>query len=90
MERQLRLYRSGARRSSLSYHSSLILSSQEILEKDVTPAPNGDKPLWPLTSFGPGKHVPNLTQTLDESPEELRWKAVQAKLNNTVTDYVRV
>ena len=65
-------------------------SRMEILGKDLAVSPAGDKPLWPLTSFGPGKHEPNVTGALDESFEELRWKAVQAKLNNTINDYVSV
>ena len=29
-----------------------------------------DKPTWPLSSYGPAKHVPTLVGGLDESPEE--------------------
>ena len=57
------------------------------MKKDF--GPNGEKPLWPLSVYGPAKHEPNLSPSLDESPEELRIRAVQAKAANTIPDYVR-
>lgn len=47
-----------------------------------------DKPIWPLSSYGPAKHEPNLVAGLDESPEELRWKAVSAQSTGTMHEYV--
>lgn len=47
-----------------------------------------DKPLWPLSSYGPAKFVPTVIGGLDESPEELRVKAVQALKAGTTSEYV--
>ena len=44
--------------------------------------------MWPLSSFGPAKHQPNLVGPLDDSPEELRVKAAQAAKAGTTQDYV--
>lgn len=54
---------------------------------DVTPLK--DKPLWPLSSYGPSKHDPVVISGLDESPEELRLKAVIALKAGTTDEYVR-
>jgi nucleoporin NUP42 len=48
-----------------------------------------DKPSWPLSSYGPAKHEKNLLPPLDESPEELRLKAVTAMRNGNTSEYVR-
>ena len=48
-----------------------------------------DKPSWPLSSYGPAKNEKNLLPPLDESPEELRFKAVTAIRNGTINEYVR-
>lgn len=48
-----------------------------------------DKPLWPLSSYGPAKHEPVVISGLDESPEELRLKAVTALKAGTTDEYVR-
>ncbi len=48
-----------------------------------------DKPSWPLSSYGPAKHEKNLLPPLDESSEELRFKAVTAIRNGNVNEYVR-
>lgn len=37
-----------------------------------------EKPIWPLSSYGPGRHEVTLIGGLDESPEELRLMAWQA------------
>jgi nucleoporin NUP42 len=47
-----------------------------------------DKPSWPLSSYGPAKQEKNLLPTLDESPEELRLKAVTAMRNGNINEYV--
>lgn len=60
--------------------------SQEGITKDFTP--NNDKPLWPLSSYGPAKYQANLLTGLDESPEELRVRAVQAIKNGNMQEYV--
>lgn len=54
---------------------------------DITPFK--DKPLWPLSSYGPAKHEPVVISGLDESPEELRVKAVTALKAGTTDEYVR-
>jgi nucleoporin NUP42 len=48
-----------------------------------------DKPSWPLSSYGPAKNEKNLLPPLDESPEELRFKAVTAMRNGNINEYVR-
>ena len=48
-----------------------------------------DKPNWPLSSYGPAKGEPNLVRGLDESAEELRWRAVSALKAGNVAEYVR-
>jgi nucleoporin NUP42 len=48
-----------------------------------------DKPSWPLSSYGPAKNEKNLLPSLDESPEELRFKAVTAMQNGSINEYVR-
>ena len=48
-----------------------------------------DKPSWPLSSYGPAKNEKNLLSSLDESSEELRFKAVTAARNGNINEYVR-
>jgi nucleoporin NUP42 len=57
------------------------------MTKDLTPGQ--EKPLWPLTSYGPAKHQPPLIGGLEESFEELRVRAVTAVKSGTTNDYVR-
>jgi nucleoporin NUP42 len=59
----------------------------ESMTKDVTPLQ--DKPLWPLSSYGAAKYEPIVIGGLDESPEELRVKAVTALKAGTINEYVR-
>jgi len=59
----------------------------ETMEKDLDPG--ADKPFWPLSSYGPAKHEPNLLSPLDESFEELRLKAAVATQGGTINDYVQ-
>ncbi|KAK0190343.1 hypothetical protein F5146DRAFT_1102783 [Armillaria mellea] len=61
--------------------------TQESITKDLTA--NVDKPLWPLSSFGPAKHEPLLIKGLDESPEELRVQAFKALTSGNVNQYVQ-
>jgi nucleoporin NUP42 len=52
--------------------------SADSLRKDLTQGI--DRPLYPLSSYGPGKCVPCIIDGLDESPEELRvaaWAATR-------------
>ena len=62
------------------------LRSQEGIAKDLTAGV--EKPIWPLSSYGTAKNEPTLIATLDESPEELRWKAVLALGANNGPEYV--
>jgi nucleoporin NUP42 len=48
-----------------------------------------DKPSWPLSSYGPAKNEKNILPSLDESPEELRFKAVTAMQSGNINEYVR-
>ena len=56
------------------------------MTKDLTT--QVDKPLWPLSSYGPAKCEPNLLSGLDESPEELRVRAVTALRAGNGNEYV--
>ena len=47
-----------------------------------------ERPQWIISSFGVGKHEPNLFSGYDTSPEELRWKSVQALAANNPQAYV--
>lgn len=60
--------------------------SAAVIQNDLTPGP--DKPNWPLSSYGPSKHEPNLIAGLDESPEELRTKYVAAVKAGNLNEYV--
>ncbi|CEL61956.1 Nucleoporin-like protein amo1 OS=Schizosaccharomyces pombe (strain 972 / ATCC 24843) GN=amo1 PE=4 SV=1 [Rhizoctonia solani AG-1 IB] len=54
------------------------LFDADSLRKDLTQGI--DRPLYPLSSYGPGKCVPCIIDGLDESPEELRvaaWAATR-------------
>jgi nucleoporin NUP42 len=44
--------------------------------------------MWILSSFGAAKYEPNVLSGYDVSPEELRWKSVQALKANRAQDYV--
>lgn len=57
------------------------------MTKDVTPLQ--DKPLWPLSSYGAAKYEPIVIGGLDESPEELRVKAVTVLKAGSINEYVR-
>ncbi|KAI0068479.1 hypothetical protein BV25DRAFT_1833732 [Artomyces pyxidatus] len=61
--------------------------SLETMTKDFDNA--YDKPLWPLSTYGPAKHEPNLLPPLDESFEELRLKAVTAAKSGTINEYIK-
>ncbi|OJA18916.1 hypothetical protein AZE42_07864, partial [Rhizopogon vesiculosus] len=59
----------------------------ESILRDVTPLQ--DKPLWPLSSYGAAKYEPIVIGGLDESPEELRVKAVTALKAGIITEYMK-
>ena len=61
--------------------------SVDTMTKDLTAGQ--DRPMWPLTSYGPAKFVPTVLGGLDESPEELRVKAVTAMKAGNISEYVR-
>lgn len=58
------------------------------MKRDFDPAQ--DRPLWPLSVYGPAKYQPTVINGLDESPEELRVKANQALKTGAIQEYVRV
>ncbi|KAI5993582.1 hypothetical protein EDD15DRAFT_2266329 [Pisolithus albus] len=64
-----------------------LLFTTETLTNDVTPLK--EKPLWPLSSYGAAKYEKTLICGLDESPEELRVKAVAAVKAGTINEYVK-
>ncbi|KAF8637015.1 hypothetical protein AX17_003100, partial [Amanita inopinata Kibby_2008] len=47
-----------------------------------------EKPLWPLSSYGPAKNEPNLLSGLDESFEELRVRAASALRSSNANEYM--
>ena len=63
-----------------------IQFSQEGLAKDITPG--FEKPLWPFSSFGPAKFESTIIAGLDISPEELRFKALEALRSGNPVEYV--
>lgn len=64
----------------------LFPRSIESMTKDFTP--QMEKPLWPMSSYGPAKYEPILVSNLDESPEELRVRAMTAIKSGSISDYV--
>ncbi|THH21029.1 hypothetical protein EUX98_g8472 [Antrodiella citrinella] len=60
-----------------------IQQSAETIDRDLAQ----EKPLWPLSSYGPAKGAPTLVAGFDESPEELRVKAVTAMKANNFQEY---
>lgn len=67
----------------------MVYSSMDSLKADFDPGPKGEKPLWPLSNYGPNKFEPNLFPPMDESTEEMRVKYLLAQRNNTLNEYVR-
>ena len=63
-----------------------MIPSAVNITHDLTP--NKEKPLWPLSSYGPSKHEPLLLSGLDESPEDLRVKAFTALKAGNSSEYV--
>ncbi|KAH7907520.1 hypothetical protein BJ138DRAFT_488074 [Hygrophoropsis aurantiaca] len=59
----------------------------DTVTKDLTP--QQDKPLWPLSSYGAAKYEPIIVGSLDESFEELRFKAFSAVKDGTINDYMK-
>jgi len=49
---------------------------------------SSDKPLWPLSCYGPAKFEPNIISGLDESMEELRVRAALALIAGNSNEYV--
>ena len=60
------------------------LASEETLKSELLV----ELPRWIISSFGVGKHEPNLFSGYDTSPEELRWKSVQCIAANNPQAYV--
>ncbi|KZS91362.1 hypothetical protein SISNIDRAFT_487682 [Sistotremastrum niveocremeum HHB9708] len=55
------------------------------ITKDLTPF--SEKPLWPLSSYGPSKSTKTLIGGLDESQEEMRYNATQAVASGNIEAY---
>lgn len=47
-----------------------------------------ERPIWILSSFGAAKYEPCLFFGYETSPEEMRWKSVQAIKNGQPQQYV--
>ncbi|KAF8644450.1 hypothetical protein AX16_008449 [Volvariella volvacea WC 439] len=75
----------GQRQQSSAIHPSLTFRTDS-MTNDLTP--QKDKPLWPLSCYGPAKHEPTLLGGLDESQEELRVRAFTANRAGTVNEYI--
>lgn len=61
--------------------------SQDSITLDLTLGK--EKPLWPLSSYGPAKNEPNVISGLDISSEELRFNAWEAKAKNDLNGYIQ-
>ncbi|KIM20846.1 hypothetical protein M408DRAFT_30045, partial [Serendipita vermifera MAFF 305830] len=56
----------------------------ESIQRDFGPA---EKPLWPISSYGPGKNEPTFLTGLDISPEEMRARAFEAMKEGKGAEY---
>jgi len=65
-----------------------LYRSAASIANDLTFGAPGEKPLWPLSSYGPFKLEPTLIGGLDVSSEELRFKAFTAQKAGNVQEYV--
>lgn len=74
-----------ARLSRLSIELTWLVSSVEGIRSDLTT----ERPLYALTCYAAAKGEPNLIGEQDESPEELRWRFYQARIQNNPGLYVR-
>ena len=59
-------------------------TSEDMIKAELT----AELPGWTMSAFGVAKHEPNLFYDTEISPEELRWKCVQAVQENRPQDYV--
>ncbi|KAJ3933420.1 MAG: hypothetical protein NXY57DRAFT_19892 [Lentinula lateritia] len=73
--------------SDTGVKNSVGLFSSELLSSDITLGK--EKPLWPLSSYGPAKYEPVIVVGLDACPEELRVKAWEAKVQNNLNGYIQ-
>ncbi|KAJ3489684.1 hypothetical protein NLJ89_g11506 [Agrocybe chaxingu] len=73
--------------SNDSKASSVIPYTETSISNDLDP--KSEKPTWPLSSYGPAKFEPQLIKGFDESPEELRWKAVTAQQAGNINQYLQ-
>lgn len=57
----------------------------------TTGPPDGERPLWKLSAYGPGKDAPRqlLGGSLEVSPEELRVQCYLAQASGQMDAYVR-
>ncbi|KAF5387647.1 hypothetical protein D9615_000778 [Tricholomella constricta] len=73
-------------RNNTTNADSKLSFTIDVMRQDLTP--NNDKPLWPLSTYGPAKYEPNLIAGLDESTEELRVRAFTANQSGKGAEYV--
>ncbi|KAE9404129.1 hypothetical protein BT96DRAFT_439985 [Gymnopus androsaceus JB14] len=73
--------------SSSNNKSAVGLFTQDSITLDLTLGK--EKPLWPLSSYGPAKNEPNVISGLDISSEELRFNAWEAKAKNDLNGYIQ-
>ncbi|KAL0581487.1 hypothetical protein V5O48_000530 [Marasmius crinis-equi] len=67
--------------------NTTTLFTVDSIRNDLTP--HNDKPLWPLSSYGAAKYETNLISGLDESFEEMRWKAASAMSGGNINQYTQ-
>jgi hypothetical protein len=65
-------------------HSTSVVARPETIVNDLSV----ERPVWPLSVYGPAKGEPNLIDNTDVSPEELRLKFWEAKQANDPSLYV--
>jgi len=64
----------------------------EYIKLDLTTGPpDGERPLWKLSAYGPGKDAPQqlLEGSLEVSPEEMRVQCYLAQASGQIDAYVR-
>jgi nucleoporin NUP42 len=65
-------------------HDELVDDSEDTIRNDL----DIELPQYIISSYGVAKSEPNLFIGYDTSPEELRWKSVQALRDNNPAEYV--
>lgn len=62
--------------------------SRDGIKADLTTGENGEKPIWPLSCYGPGKDAPRqlIEGECEQSPEEVRLQYYLARASGNQAD----